>query len=128
MGDDRRFWTSFATMDKNLKYNNSLLLRHFTSLCHVFFALESRTRISVTDLRRAQLFSVSDRDIHKYNVNGDANTAARIFYSLKPRVVTYVSDLSISLSLYLSFRKICSEREKKQPRISTPFTSLTFVI
>ncbi|XP_061196377.1 uncharacterized protein LOC133204640 [Saccostrea echinata] len=51
--------------------------------------LERRSNSKLTDLRKAQLTLVSEQGVNKYTVNGDANDAAMIFFSLKPTSVTY---------------------------------------
>lgn len=60
---------------------------------YVFFS-ERVTRAPFTELRKAQLILTSYREANKYSANGDANDAARIFFSLKPRSITFVSHFS----------------------------------
>lgn len=60
---------------------------------YVFFS-ERVTRAPFTELRKAQLILTSYREANKYSANGDANDAARIFFSLKPRSITFVSHSS----------------------------------
>lgn len=59
-------------------------------IVYVFFS-ERVTRAPFTELRKAQLILTSYREANKYSANGDANDAARIFFSLKPRSITFVS-------------------------------------
>lgn len=59
-------------------------------LDHKFYNyLERVTRAPFTELRKAQLILTSYREANKYSANGDANDAARIFFSLKPRSITF---------------------------------------
>lgn len=62
-------------------------------IVYVFFS-ERVTRAPFTELRKAQLILTSYREANKYSANGDANDAARIFFSLKPRSITFVSHSS----------------------------------
>lgn len=65
-----------------------------TILLSTFFFSERVTRAPFTELRKAQLILTSYREANKYSANGDANDAARIFFSLKPRSITFVSHFS----------------------------------
>ncbi|XP_062594522.1 luc7-like protein 3 [Saccostrea cucullata] len=67
--------------------------------------LERRSNSKLTDLRKAQLTRVSEQGVNKYNVKGDANDAAMIFFSLKPTSVTYKVP-----SIYRCGRRRCSRR------------------
>lgn len=59
-------------------------------LDHKFYNyLERVTRAPFTELRKAQLTLTRYREASKYSVKGDANDAARIFFSLKPRSITF---------------------------------------